>query len=86
MITTIMAGFAFGYCVMDIIQNYRARRTMNELLKSTLENDKWIKTLKKSQTNNLISVLNGLLLIFNQLNNDQRINNLNEWKKNVRLW
>ena len=40
MITTIMAGFAFGYCIMDIIQDYRARRTMNELLKSTLENDK----------------------------------------------
>ena len=39
MITTIMAGFAFGYCVMDIIMNYRARRTMNELLKSTLENE-----------------------------------------------
>ena len=40
MIVTMMAGFAFGYCIMDIIQNYRARRTMNELLKSTLENDK----------------------------------------------
>ena len=40
MITTIMAGFAFSYCIMDIIQNYRARRTMDELLKSTLENDK----------------------------------------------
>ena len=40
MITTIMAGFACGYCVMDIIQNYRAKRTINELLKSTLENDK----------------------------------------------
>jgi hypothetical protein len=40
MITSIMAGFAFGYCVTDIILNYRARRTMNELLKSTLENDK----------------------------------------------
>jgi hypothetical protein len=40
MITTMMAGFAFGYCVMDIIQNYSARRTMDELLKSTLENDK----------------------------------------------
>jgi len=37
MITTIMAGFAFGYCVMDIIQNYRARHTVNEMLKSTLE-------------------------------------------------
>ena len=40
MITTIMAGFAFGYCVMDIILNYRARRTLDELLKSTLENEK----------------------------------------------
>ena len=39
MIVKMMAGFAFGYCVMDIIQNYRARRTMNELLKSTLEKD-----------------------------------------------
>ena len=39
MITTIMAGFAFGYCVMDIIMNYRARRAVDEMLKSTLEND-----------------------------------------------
>ena len=39
MITTIMAGFAFGYCVMDIILNYRARRILNELLESTVEND-----------------------------------------------
>ena len=37
MITTIMAGFAFGYCIMDIIQDYRACRTINELMKSTLE-------------------------------------------------
>ena len=40
MITTIMAGFAFGYCIADIILNYRAHRTINELLKSTLEDDK----------------------------------------------
>ena len=40
MITTIMAGFAFGYCVMDIIQNYRAKRAIDELLKSTIEDDK----------------------------------------------
>jgi len=33
----IMAGFAFGYCVIDIIKNYRAKRTVNEMLKSTLE-------------------------------------------------
>jgi len=38
MITTIMAGFAFGYCVMDIIMNYRARRAADEMLKSTKEN------------------------------------------------
>ena len=31
MITTIMAGFAFGYCVIDIIQNYRARLNEYEL-------------------------------------------------------
>jgi hypothetical protein len=39
-ITTIMAGFVFGYCVGDIILSYRAKRTVNELLKSTLENNK----------------------------------------------
>jgi hypothetical protein len=39
MITTLMAGFAFGYCVMDIIMNYRARRVVDEMLKSTLENE-----------------------------------------------
>jgi hypothetical protein len=37
MLTTIMAGFAFGYCVMDIIKNYRAGRIVDEMLKSTLE-------------------------------------------------
>ena len=40
MIVTMMAGFAFGYCIMDIIQNYRAKRTIDELLKSTIEGDK----------------------------------------------
>jgi len=39
MITTFMAGFAFGYCIMDIIQNYRAHRTVDELLKSIREDD-----------------------------------------------
>lgn len=39
MITTFMAGFAFGYCVIDIILNYRARRIMDELLRSTVEKD-----------------------------------------------
>lgn len=37
MITTIMAGFAFGYCVMDIIQNYRSKLIVDEMLKSTVE-------------------------------------------------
>jgi len=37
MITTIMAGFAFGYCVMDIIQNYRSKKIVDEMLKSTVE-------------------------------------------------
>jgi hypothetical protein len=40
MIVTLMAGFAFGYCVVDIILNYRSKLEMNELLKSILENDK----------------------------------------------
>jgi hypothetical protein len=33
MITTIMAGFAFGYCVVDLIQNYRSNRRLNEFMK-----------------------------------------------------
>lgn len=33
MITSIMAGFAFGYCIMDIIQNYRANKRIEEFVK-----------------------------------------------------
>lgn len=33
MITTIMASFAFGYCVMDIIQNYRSNQRIKEFIK-----------------------------------------------------
>jgi len=33
MITTVMAAFAFGYCVMDIIQNYRSNKRINEFVK-----------------------------------------------------
>ena len=33
MITTIMAGFAFGYCVMDIIQNYRSNKQIEKFVK-----------------------------------------------------
>jgi hypothetical protein len=38
MITTIMAGFAFGYCVMDIILTRRANKRLNEMLKDLTEN------------------------------------------------
>ena len=37
MITTIMAGFAFGYCVADIIINIRNKKLEYKLLKSTIE-------------------------------------------------
>jgi hypothetical protein len=32
MITTIMAGFAFGYCVVDIVMNYRANKRIEEMV------------------------------------------------------
>lgn len=35
-IVAIMAGFSFGYCVMDIINNYRSEKRINELLKQTV--------------------------------------------------
>jgi len=38
MIVSIMAGFAFGYCVMDIIRNIQAERRINQFIKD-LEND-----------------------------------------------
>jgi len=38
MIVSIMAGFAFGYCVMDIIRNIQSERRINELLRETVEN------------------------------------------------
>lgn len=39
MITTIMAGFAFGYCVMDIIRNYQSERRINEFMKEFNNHD-----------------------------------------------
>jgi len=33
MITSIMAGFAFGYCIMDIFKNYQSEQRMKEFLK-----------------------------------------------------
>lgn len=32
MITTIMAAFAFGYTIMDIVQNIRAERRLNKMI------------------------------------------------------
>jgi hypothetical protein len=37
-IIAIMAGFSFGYCVVDIIRNYQSERRINELLRGTVEN------------------------------------------------
>jgi hypothetical protein len=37
-IVAIMAGFSFGYCVMDIIRNIQSERRINELLRGTVEN------------------------------------------------
>jgi len=39
-IIAIMAGFSFGYCIMDIFRNIQAERRINEILKETvLERD-----------------------------------------------
>lgn len=35
-IVAIMAGFSFGYCVMDIYRNYRAEKRINEMLGEVL--------------------------------------------------
>jgi hypothetical protein len=40
MITTVMAAFAFGYCVADIVINYHYNKKTKELLKSTIEIEK----------------------------------------------
>jgi hypothetical protein len=40
MITTIMAGFAFGYCVADIIVNYYNKREYNQMMKTLNELEK----------------------------------------------
>ncbi len=37
MITSIMADFAFGYCIADIIINHYNKKVNDELLKSTVE-------------------------------------------------
>ena len=40
-IVSIMAGFSFGYCVMDIIRNIQAEKRINELLAETLNEAKY---------------------------------------------
>ena len=37
MITTIMAGFAFGYCIADIIITHRANKRLDAILKDLNE-------------------------------------------------
>jgi|LakMenEpi03Aug12_release.lakeMendotaPanAssembly.Ray.scaffolds.fasta_scaffold2800076_2 hypothetical protein len=37
MITTVMAAFAFGYCVADMIISYRASKRLNEDLKRIVD-------------------------------------------------
>ena len=39
MITTIMAGFAFGYCVVDFILSHRANKRLNEDLKQSIDRE-----------------------------------------------
>jgi hypothetical protein len=39
MITTIMAAFAFGYCVADIIIGYYNRKQHDEFMKTLVEVD-----------------------------------------------
>jgi hypothetical protein len=40
MITTIMAGFAFGYCVTDIVVSIRNKKRDKELLNEILGESK----------------------------------------------
>jgi hypothetical protein len=39
MITTIMAGFAFGYCVVDLFLNYRSNQRINQFMKEFEKHD-----------------------------------------------
>lgn len=39
-IVAIMAGFSFGYCLMDIYRNYRAEKRIEEILRETVEVDR----------------------------------------------
>lgn len=40
MITTIMAAFAFGYCVADIILNYQSKKEYDKAMKTLVELEK----------------------------------------------
>lgn len=39
MIISIMAGFAFGYCVVDIFRNIQAERRINKFIRDLEQND-----------------------------------------------
>ena len=39
MITTIMAAFAFGYCVADIAINFYNNKRYNEMMKTLVETE-----------------------------------------------
>ena len=36
-VVAIMAGFSFGYCLMDIYRNYQAEKRINEMLKDAID-------------------------------------------------
>ena len=38
-IVAIMAGFTFGYCVVDMIQNYRANKRLEGFMKEFEQHD-----------------------------------------------
>jgi hypothetical protein len=38
-IVAIMAGFSFGYCVVDMIQNYRANKRLEGFMKEFEQHD-----------------------------------------------
>jgi len=38
-VIAIMAGFSFGYCIVDIVQNYRAAKRIDSLVKEFESHD-----------------------------------------------
>lgn len=37
MIVSIMAGFAFGYCIVDMFRNYQAEKRINEMISEVIK-------------------------------------------------